>query len=240
MNIIITMAGLGSRFKKAGFSIPKYKITAGNKTLFELSLSSLMGYFNEDYKLFFVTLRENGDSDFIASECKRLEIHDYEIVELNALTDGQATSCMAAIRCCDKDTPVLIYNIDTYVEPYCMSRKDLYGDGVIPCFKADGDHWSFVRLNDDGDAVEVAEKRRISEYCSIGAYYFRTAALYEYAYHKLYDGSSQNGEKYIAPMYNVLIEDGMRVRINLISSDKVHPLGTPDELQRFVEAHPQC
>ena len=44
MNIIITMAGLGTRFRRAGYKMPKYRIEARGKTLFEWSMDSLLGY----------------------------------------------------------------------------------------------------------------------------------------------------------------------------------------------------
>ena len=75
------------------------------------------------------------------------------------MTDGQATTCMLAIPYCDKDESIMVYNIDTYVEPYEMKYKDINGDGHIPCFYAEGDHWSFAKLDADGNVIEVREKR---------------------------------------------------------------------------------
>ena len=83
--------------------------------------------------------------------------------------------------------------------------------------------------------MEVAEKRRISDNCSLGAYYFSSAALYQEAYDHLY-GSGWDGarEKYIAPMYQYLIENGMEVTISLVDARRVHVLGTPEELNAFL------
>ena len=44
MNVVITMAGLGSRFKKAGYTCPKYMIEVRNRTLFVWSMLSLKGF----------------------------------------------------------------------------------------------------------------------------------------------------------------------------------------------------
>ena len=95
-----------------------------------------------------------------------------KIVELDHMTDGQATTCMLAIPYCDEDDSIMVYNIDTYVESNEMKYANISGDGHIPCFHADGDHWSFVKLDSNGKAVEVREKKRISDNCTLGAYYF--------------------------------------------------------------------
>lgn len=136
----------------------------------------------------------------------------------------------------DPGHPVLIYNIDTYVEPYAMKLEDIHGDGHIPCFYGEGDHWSFVRLDGDGKAVEVREKARISDYCTLGAYYFSSGALYKELYKGYYGGDvqSERKERYIAPMYDYMIQQGMEVTMSLVDADKVHVLGTPEELQAFI------
>jgi len=121
------------------------------------------------------------------------------------------------------------------VKPGAMRREDIRGDGFIPCFLGKGDHWSFVKLNAAGRAVEVREKQRISEYCTLGAYYFNTAALFEKLYHEFFalPGSGEKGERYIAPMYNFLIKKGGAVYISLVNESDVFVLGTPGELDYF-------
>ena len=116
-----------------------------------------------------------------------------------------------------------------------MRYKDLSGDGHIPCFHADGNHWSFARLDDSGNVVEVREKVRISDNCTLGAYYFSSARLYRELYEEFYSDDSQmeKNEKYIAPLYNLMIEKGMPVTISIVDAAKVHVLGTPEELQVF-------
>ena len=54
ISIIITMAGLGSRFRKVGYNCPKYMIEAKGKTLFEWSMASLTGFNEYASKYIFV------------------------------------------------------------------------------------------------------------------------------------------------------------------------------------------
>ena len=236
MQIIITMAGKGQRFRDAGYDVPKYMIEAKGKTLFEWSMDSLLDYNPYTSKYIFVVRKEDNASDFISEKCSKLGVNDVTIVELDHTTDGQATTCFLAVKYCNPDESILVYNIDTYVEPFEMKYKSIVGDGHIPCFSAPGTHWSFVKTDSDSNALEVREKERISDNCTLGAYYFSSAKLYKQIYNEYYvdDSHMEKNEKYIAPLYNYMIEIGMTVTISSIDSTKVHVLGTPDELQLFL------
>ena len=238
IDVVITMGGLGSRFRKAGYNIPKYMIEAKGKTLFEWSMISLDGYRKEVSQYIFIAMKDEAVNvkGFIDEKCRTLGIKNYRIIVLDKLTDGQATTAMRAKKYWNENHALLIYNIDTYVEPGEMKSDELKGDGFIPCFQAEGNHWSFVRLDAFGQVVEIKEKERISDYCTIGAYYFKTCKLYESLYRKYY-GDSQNlvnGEKYVAPLYDFLLSKGGKIYISDIAFEKVHVLGTPEELQEFV------
>lgn len=236
MDIIITMGGLGSRFARAGYTVPKYRIEAKGKTLFEWSLDSLSGYNAGVGKYVFIVRREDDAADFIREKCHDRHLDAIEIVELDHVTDGQATTALLGVERTDPHEPILIYNIDTYVEPFAMKLEDIHGDGHIPCFYGEGDHWSFVRLDGDRKVVEVKEKVRISDYCTLGAYYFSSGALYKELYAGYHGGDvrSERKERYIAPMYDYMVQQGMEVTMSLVDADKVHVLGTPEELQAFI------
>lgn len=239
IDIVITMGGLGSRFRKAGYTVPKYMIEAKGRTLFEWSMISLEGYMDRADKYVFIAMKdENNDVEgFIRSKCEELSIMDPKVILLDYLTDGQATTAMLADKYWEREHALLIYNIDTYVEAGEMNSAELKGDGFIPCFQAEGDHWSFVRLDDTGRVAEIKEKKRISNYCTLGAYYFRTCALYEDLYNEYYQNKDRelvNGEKYVAPLYDYLLSKGGDIYISDISPEKVHVLGTPEELQAFL------
>lgn len=235
MNILITMAGIGSRFKKAGYDQPKYMIEVKGKTLFEWSMDSLTAF--RDERHIFVVRKDDAAKDFISDMCQKLGLKSIEIIEIENLTRGQAETAMLASSCWREDESLLVYNIDTYVERGEILPELIKGDGFIHCFEAPGEHWSFVKLDDSGKAVEVREKTRISNHCSIGAYYFRSCKLYAELYRNLYEeyGYLEKGERYIAPMYNLLIEQGGKVYIQDILSAKVHVLGTPEEVKMFEE-----
>ncbi len=237
MQIVITMAGLGKRFRQAGITVPKYEIEVRGRSLFAWSMESLTGYFAPDNDYYFIVRREDNAGDFIKKEWENItgssdRIH---IIELDEPTDGQATTAMLAAPYWRGEDPLLIYNIDTYVEAGQMKSADIEGDGFIPCFRGEGDHWSFVAVDENGDAVSVREKDRISDNCTLGAYYFRSCRLYENIYDEYYKdkGNMEKGEKYVAPLYNHMIRQGMKVRICLVDPGSVHVLGTPEEVEVF-------
>ena len=240
MAMVITMAGFGTRFRDAGYDVPKYEIESCGKTLFEWSMESLADYLPHASRLVFAVRKSDDSGDFILEKCEALGF-DRDRVRLLLLdepTDGQATTCYLATELCEEFESLMVYNIDTYVEQGGLLHADLLGDGCVPCFSAPGDHWSFVRLGKDGNAVEVREKERVSENCSIGAYWFRSVGLYRDAYESYYSSEANlvRGEKYIAPLYNWLIDRGYRVTMEDVLADKVHVLGTPEELRTFEDA----
>lgn len=240
IDIVITMGGIGSRFRKKGYTVPKYMITAKGRTLFEWSMISLEGYAEKVNQYIFIAMKDDNNDvrGFIDNKCAELKIEKYHVIILDYLTDGQATTAKLASQYWDPNHSLLIYNIDTYVEAGEMNSAELKGDGFIPCFQADGDHWSFVRLDENGKVVEIKEKKRISNYCTLGAYYFKTCALYEDLYNEFYRQGCElvNGEKYVAPLYDYLLSKGGEIYISDINPDKVHVLGTPEELEAFINS----
>lgn len=239
MNIVITMAGRGSRFYEAGYKVPKYEIIAHDRSLFEWSMISLKNFMTQDSRIIFVCLEENKSSDFVRRHTEDLELTDVHIIDLKDLTDGQATSAYLSRELWHPDWPLLIYNIDTYVKPQMLQPRDIRpgSDGWVPCFKAPGDHWSFVKLGDDGWAIDLAEKQRISDYASIGLYWFRSGARYVELYESFFNDPKNlvRGEKYIAPLYRQLLNEGGKVSASNLSLATVHVLGTPLELQGFLD-----
>lgn len=239
IDVVITMGGLGSRFRKAGYTVPKYMIEAKGKTLFEWSMISLDGYKKDVNQYIFIAMKEEGiDMEgFIKEKCQKLEIVNYHLILLDYLTDGQATTATLAEKYWNKEHALLIYNIDTYVEPGQMNSEELKGDGFIPCFKAEGDHWSFVRLDEQERVAEIKEKQRISDHCTLGAYYFKTCGLYKKLYDEYYSEEKNlvKGEKYVAPLYDYLLSKGGEIYISDIAPERVHVLGTPEELEYFLE-----
>jgi dTDP-glucose pyrophosphorylase len=243
VNIVITMAGRGSRFYEAGYTVPKYEIMAHGKSLFDWSMLSLRNFLTLDSRVIFVCLAENNSAEYVRVQSQAMGLRDVHVLEISEVTDGQATSAYLARELWRPEDPLLVYNIDTYVNPQALSPESIRdgADGWVPCFQVPGDHWSFVKLGGDDWAVDLAEKQRISDFASIGLYWFSRAEDYEKAYDKFFVNSQNlvRGERYIAPLYRQLIAEGRKVSITDLAVDDVHVLGTPTELNAFLELDPK-
>jgi hypothetical protein len=237
-NIVVTMAGRGSRFYDAGYKVPKYEIDAFGSSLFNWSMRSLKNFILPNSRIIFVCLAENNSSAFVRAQCKDLDIKNIHIVELDSITDGQATSAYLSRDLWDLDGSLLIYNIDTYLLAESIKPEDIRAesDGWIPCFPASGDHWSFVRLDKQGWADLVVEKNRVSDHASVGLYWFRVSNDYSEAYEVFFANKDNlvKGEKYVAPLYQHFIESRKKISISELPTTSVHVLGTPNELKEFL------
>lgn len=234
--VVITMAGLGSRFRAAGYTVPKYRVEVRGRTLFAWSLLSLREFLSVGCEVVFVVLAADAASDFIREQSDELGVAGHRVVALEGLTDGQATSALLALDGEHNDRPLIIYNIDTYVVPPAFRPQDLRGDGWIPCFPGEGDAWSFVRSDDDGRVLEVREKQRISPHATLGLYGFGSVGTYRTVYEEFYadPANVERGERYVAPMYNHLIRAGAQLWMSSVEPAAVHPLGTPAEVAAFA------
>ncbi|HEY8024166.1 MAG TPA: glycosyltransferase family 2 protein [Burkholderiaceae bacterium] len=232
---VITMAGMGSRFRKAGFDLPKYMIETCGKSLFEWSLTGLLDLKRNGDRFVFIARAEDNARDFIGVRCAAMGIENFQVVEIDAPTDGQATTATLALATIPADQPMAIFNIDTGLVPGALRRADATGEGWIPCFRAPGEGWSFCRADAGGRVLEVREKSRISEFATIGFYWFSSAALFGNSYANYYAvaGREEKGERYVAPLYNEIILAGGLVTLSEVAMSAVIPLGTPEEVRQF-------
>jgi hypothetical protein len=240
--VVITMAGASSRFTQAGYRQPKYEIEVHRRSLFAWSMQSLRCFIDAGCRFTFLARNLPGVERFVESQCEVLGIAVNAIRTIDAVTDGQATTAMMAGSAWDDTTrPVAIYNIDTYVNPSALSLSAIRGNGWIPCFPGEGDKWSFASADRDGKVSQVREKKRISPYATVGLYWFDSFERYAEAYRDYYADPHhlEARERYIAPLYNQLIDDGGDVYLHLIDSQDVHGLGTPEDVEAFAKRpHP--
>lgn len=234
MKILITMAGAGSRFQKIGITKPKYEIVANGKTLFEWSLAGLSSFFKTSE---FVFISRLNTSSFIEKKAAELGIQNFKIMEIDHLTSGQAETVYQALLKYPDESAILVFNIDTYLKISSAELNEAsFGnlDGWLQLFNAPGEHWSFAKLNEKGEVVEVTEKKRISPHASTGLYYFKSSTYFKSIFEKYSDEvKAQFKETYIAPFYQYLLKENKKVGQHTIEFEKVIPLGTPDEVKVF-------
>jgi NDP-sugar pyrophosphorylase family protein len=237
--IVIPMAGLSSRFFRAGYTKPKYMLEAHGKTLFDHSVESFKAYFYSEKFVFII--RDVYDTKiFVEERVKELDIKDYDIVVLNDETRGQAETValgLATYKGCPEH--MTIFNIDTFRPNFKYPDLAQLGDGYLEVFKGKGINWSYVRpINPDNTAIDLTtEKNPISNLCCTGLYHFACTQDYFKAYNhylSLPQEMWEKGELYVAPLYNYLIQQGKELHYHLINREEVIFCGTPDEYLDYL------
>lgn len=227
--IIIPMAGLSSRFFKAGFNQPKYKLIAHGRTLFEWSVKSFEKYYNTE-KFLFICRNVFDTPLFIEKELEKIGIVNFEIVTLNKETRGQAETIFLNLNKIPENERMLIFNIDTYRKNFEFYDDNC--DAYLEVFQGEGDHWSFILPEINTNKVlKTTEKERISDLCSNGIYFFKDKDIYQYAY--IHSINQADNEIYVAPLFNSLIIDGFNVRYKLVDINDHVFMGTPIEYDLF-------
>lgn len=232
MNVLIPMAGAGSRFASAGYTFPKPLIEVNGKPMIQVVVENL----NVDAHFIFMVQREHYEKynlkqllNLIAPEC--------DIVQVDGLTEGAACTTLLAKELINNDEPLLMANSDQFVEwnsnevLYAFTADDI--DGGIVSFKATHPKWSFAKVGSDGFVSEVAEKNPISDDATVGIYYWKKGSDYvKYAEQMIRKNIRTNNEFYVAPTFNEAIGDGKKIRLKQI--DKMWGIGTPSDLEYFL------
>lgn len=239
--IVLPMAGLSSRFFKAGYTVPKYMLDLHGKTVFAHALGSFRAYFGKE-RITIICRADYGTPEFVRAECIKagLPEADLDLVVLDHETAGQAETVALGLERAgaDPEAPLTIFNIDTFRPGFTHPTDFNLGSihGYVEVFRGPGEHWSFVRPDTRAPgefrAAEVAEKVRISDLCSTGLYYFSDVALFQRLYAPIAakdPATLQGGERYIAPLYNDALKNSLDIRYALIDADEVLFCGTPDE-----------
>ena len=205
-NLLVPMAGLGSRFVKEGYKLPKQILNAGNKQLIDISLDCVD---LETCNLIFV-VRDAHVFGFDIDEILRDKFgDDISVVVTDGLTQGSVCSCLLAKDFIYNDLPLVIHTLDVEFRPKLNLQNliDTGDDGHILTFKSNSSNYSYAKINDENKVVRTAEKKVISNDACVGIYYFKTGKLFcEYAELMIEKDLRTNNEFYISPLYNLSLD----------------------------------
>lgn len=235
--IVIPMAGMSSRFFKAGYTLPKYQLEAHGKTLFEHAVGSFEHYF-DSLPFLFIVRDVLGTPAFVEQMAKKIGIKQYHLVTLENETRGQAETVTEGLKKRNNyQGPITIFNIDTFRPGFVLPENAKDCDGYLEVFQGSGDNWSFVLPENKNTTriTETAEKRAISDLCCTGLYHFHNAKDYLEAYQHYLERPElwEKGELYVAPLYNHLIQKGKNIHYHQIPREDVIFCGVPDEYEEF-------
>jgi dTDP-glucose pyrophosphorylase len=235
LNIIFTMAGVNKRFTDAGYNTSKYMLPLNGITIFENVLNSFLDIKEMIHTFVFVLPNNKEKIEFVTKVLSKKDISNYKIFTLDSETKGQAETALLGLKKINNSKKILIFNIDTFLINHEIKKVDFNNDNSIPCIITSGDNWSFVKINEKNIAIEVAEKRRISNLCSIGMYIFKNKEIYQKAYEETYSSKKNQAEEYIAPMYNSMIDFGLKVSVDTLDTKNVIIVGVPSEYEYYSD-----
>lgn len=241
LNIVVPMAGRGSRFAAAGYTDPKPLIEFGGRPMIQWVIENIRPA--RPHRFIFICLAEHltrypklrSRLEEICPEC--------HIVTVDHVTEGAACTVLLARQFINNYDALMIANSDQYVElainGYLERLDATRADGLIMTFWANDPKWSYCRLRPDGTVSEVVEKQVISNDATVGIYNFSRGADFVAAADAMIALDRRvNGEFYVAPTYNLMIERGARVITAATGREGagMHGLGTPEDLKRFMQS----
>ena len=232
MNIVIPMAGAGSRFQEAGYTFPKPLIEVNGQPMIQTVVSNL----NIDGTYIFLVQKAHYDKynlknllEVISPNCK--------IIQVDGLTEGAACTVLQATELINNDEPLIIANSDQYIKWNSFETISYFNhddsDGGILTFESLHPKHSFAKVDGNGIVKEVAEKKPISNDATVGIYHWKSGSEFvRYAEQMIKKNIRTNNEFYVCPVYNEAIADGKKIKISQV--DKMWSMGTPEELNNFL------
>lgn len=238
LNIVIPMAGEGSRFKEKGYTFPKPLIEINKKPMIQVVVDNIRP--RTEHKFTFLCRGEHFEKysleyllKLIAGQCNYVKVHQ--------LTQGAACTVLLASEYFNNDDELLIANSDQYVDmdinAFIDDSRRRALDGNILTFQSAHPKWSYAKLDEEGFVMEVAEKQPISKHATVGIYYYRQGKMFVSAAMSMIEKNIRvNNEFYVCPIYNEMILESLRIGIHEIDAAQMHGLGTPEDLEKFEKA----
>ncbi len=238
LNIVIPMAGRGSRFASVGYQQPKPLIPVNGKPMIDLVVNNLRP--SCPHRFVFICLREHNEQYGLQEHLSSLA-PGCAIVYVDQVTEGAACTVLLAKALINNEDSLMIANSDQWIDvdinSYLQKMERSGADGLIMTMWADDPKWSFIRMDTGGTICEVVEKEVVSNEATVGIYNYRIGSDYVAAAENMITKNLRvNNEFYVAPTYNEMLASGQTLEIyNIGKVDAgMYGLGTPDDLERFL------
>lgn len=233
MNVVIPMAGNGSRFSSAGYTFPKPLIEVNGKPMIQTVVDNLA----IDANFIFIVQKEHRLKYNLDSMLSLIS-PDCDIIEVENVTEGAACTVLLAEKFINNDQPLVIANSDQYIEWnsldffYKMNEQNL--DAGIVTFNSTHPKWSYAKLDQNGYVIEVAEKNPISDIATVGVYWWKKGSDFvKYAQQMIHKNIRINNEFYVCPVFNEALLDDFKIKNFDVLN--MWGLGTPEDLNYFIE-----
>jgi HAD superfamily hydrolase (TIGR01509 family) len=233
LNVLIPMAGAGSRFEQAGYTFPKPLIEVNGKPMIQVVIENL----NLDANYIYVVQKSHREK-YNLDTLLNLLTPGCKIVETDGLTEGAACTALLAKDYINNDNPLFFANSDQFVEwdsnEFMYKMQETDADGGIVSFTATHPKWSFAKVDENGLVTEVAEKNPISDIATVGYYFWKHGSDFvKYAEQMIEKDIRVNNEFYVCPVFNQAIKDCKEIRT--FNTKAMWGLGTPEDLNYYLK-----
>jgi len=236
LNVLIPMSGGGTRFKQAGYELPKPLIDVNGKPMIQWVVENL----NVDANFIFIVQKEHYEK-YNLKTILNLIVPNCKIVITNGLTEGAACSALLAKEYIDNNKHLLIANSDQFIDDFSISNfiysaVSKKADASILTFEKHNDpKWSYAQV-ENGYVVKVAEKKPISNLATVGMYFWNKGTDFvKYAEQMIANNDRTNNEFYVVPSFNWMIKDNKKIITHSVQPKDFWGLGTPEDLQSFIK-----
>jgi NDP-sugar pyrophosphorylase family protein len=239
IQLVIPAAGLGSRFAEHGYTLPKPIIDVAGLPMIEWVIGNFQ--LIEGDTLVVVSRAGLNIREVIAPIVENLRVRVH-FIDVPSLTEGPAMTVVAAKSVLDMNQPLVVANADQYVSaslsPFLTKLRETSQDlGLVLTMKANSTKWSYVGRTENDSVSKIVEKVEISDEATVGIYGWSSAHLFLDSFETMVAKNDRtNGEFYVAPSYNYLINSGVMVETEFVGTleDNVHGLGTVEDLLTFL------
>lgn len=234
LNIVIPMAGRGSRFAQAGYLNPKPLIDIYGHPMIEYVTKNITP--SCEHRFIYICQEEHLTKYGLDKNLRKMA-PGCEIITIDHITEGAACTVLLAEKYIDNDDSMMIANsdqfVDTDINSYLAAMDE--ADGLIMTMPSNHPKWSYIKYDENNWVSLVKEKEVISNEATVGIYNYRHGADFvKYARQMINKNIRVNNEFYVAPVYNEMIQEGMKIGFCNVG-DNMYGLGVPEDLETFMQ-----
>jgi dTDP-glucose pyrophosphorylase len=235
MNIVIPMAGEGTRFPRDTYKIPKPLIEINGVPMIQRAIHSLglVGTYH-------FIIRKDSYYDQVCTLLHSI-YPSSKIISVDETTEGPASSCLLFRDFINNEEELVIANCDQIMwwdpELFLTTARYYKYDGLVVTYTTSTPKNSYARVDRKGFVQEIKEKEVISDISLNGIHYWRKGKYFVQSVEDMikYNDRAPNGEFYVGPTYNYMIKSGLKVGIHHIPNCQHNSVGVPEDLNSFLE-----
>jgi dTDP-glucose pyrophosphorylase len=236
INVIIPMAGLGSRFANQGYKIAKPFIPVLGKTMIQNVIDNI----NLDAHYYLILRKEHYDLHNDIIKTIKESNSNITFINISKLTEGPLSTTLFAHKYINNDHSLVIANSDQIIDisfnDFVKNAINRDIDGSILTFFDNNPKWSYVELDSQELVIRAVEKEVVSKYATAGVYFFKKGKQFiDAAIELIINNDRVNNEFYVCPVYNYMIKNKLKIGIYNVDQSKMHGIGTPEDLNKYLD-----